>query len=137
MVKFVIVFHQPESVMKFENSYNDLLALIERMTDITRRQVVNVLGSPMGKSPYYRILEVYFEDEARMRAALLTPAGQEAGAELTTRFPRDSFDVFFADVYEETGGRTPRPLTALTENRPTNAQPRAPETRTEPAKDDE
>lgn len=107
MVKFMIIFYQPDSVMKFENMYNDLLALIERMPGITRRQVVNVLGSPTGPASTYRILEVYFEDETHMRAALMSPRGQEAGAELTTRFPRGSYEMLYAQVYEEAGGSTP------------------------------
>lgn len=107
MVKFMILFYQPDSVMKFENMYNDLLALIERMPGITRRQVVNSLGSPTGAAPIYRILEVYFEDETQMRAALMSPRGQEAGAELTTRFPRDSYQMLYAQVFEEAGGSTP------------------------------
>lgn len=105
MVKFMIVFRKPIRVEDFENQYNDLLALVERMPDIQRRQVVSVLGSPTGESPYYRVLEVYFESQEAMQAALLTKAGQEAGAELM-KFPKNSFDTIFAEVYEEAGGRT-------------------------------
>lgn len=105
MVKLSLLFRTPVDADAFENRYNDLLALMERLPDITRRQVVNVIGSPTGESAYHRVLEVYFEDEAHMRAALMSPAGQEAGGEIY-RFPAGSFDVFFADVYEEAGGHT-------------------------------
>lgn len=108
MVKFMMIFYQPDSVMKFENMYNDLLALVERMPAITRRQVVNSLGSLTGTARIYRILEVYFEDETLMRAALMSARGQEAGAELRTRFPRDSYEIIYAQVYEEAGGHTPQ-----------------------------
>jgi hypothetical protein len=111
MVKFMMIFYQPDSVMKFENMYNDLLALIERMPGITRRQVVNSLGSPTGAARIYRILEVYFEDETLMRAALMSARGQEAGAELTTHFPRGSYEMLYAQVFEESGGHTPAPST--------------------------
>jgi uncharacterized protein (TIGR02118 family) len=106
MFKFMILFYHPDSSDRFENSYNDLLALVERMPSIKRRQVISVLGSPMGESPYYRILEVYFEDRQVMEDALLSPAGQEAGGQLMT-FPQGSFETIFADVYEEEGGHTP------------------------------
>ena len=105
MVKLSILFRTPIDADAFENRYNDLLALMERLPGVTRRQVVNVIGSPTGQSVYYRVLEVYFEDEAQMRAALMSPAGQEAGGEIY-RFPDGSFEVFFADVYEEAGGHT-------------------------------
>lgn len=106
MFKFTILFYKPDDIEAFENSYNDLLALVERMPDIRRRQVVNVMGSPMGESAFYRILEVYYEDRARMEASLMTPQGQEAGGQLAT-FPPGTFEMFFADVYEEDGGQTP------------------------------
>lgn len=105
MFKFMMLFRRPVDLVNFENSYNDLLALVERMPDVQRRQVINVLGSPVGKSPYYRILEVYFEDRKTMEASMLTPAGQEAGGQMMT-FPAGSFEMIFAEVYEEAGGTT-------------------------------
>lgn len=105
MVKFSILFRDPIDPDEFENRYNDLLALLERMPDLIRRQVVSVIGSPQGRSPWFRVFEAYFEDEDRLRAALMSPAGQEAGAELF-QFPQGSFETFFAHVYEEAGGRT-------------------------------
>lgn len=106
MIKFMITFRRPENVSLFENAYNDLLALIERMPDVQRRQVVNVLGSPVGEPPYYRILEVYFESQEQMEAALRSKAGQEAGAELGRRFPAGTYQALYAEVFEEAGGRT-------------------------------
>jgi uncharacterized protein (TIGR02118 family) len=105
MFKFMILFRHPVDVEGFENQYNDLLALVERIPDVRRRQVINVMGSPSGQSTYYRILEVYFEDRRTMEAALLTPQGQEAGGQIAL-FRAGSFEMLFADVYEEAGGRT-------------------------------
>lgn len=106
MVKLMMIFRQPADVERFENSYNDLLALVERMPGIVRRQVVSITGSPTGASPYYRILEVYFEDRRTMELSMITPIGQEAGGQLLT-FPPGSFEMAFAEVYEEEGGHTP------------------------------
>lgn len=107
MVKFSILFHTPADTSAFETVYNDFLALIERMPNITRRQVNSILGSPVGETRLYRILEVYFDDYPTLDAALKSAAGQEAGAELR-RFDPGAFEMFFADVFEETGGHTPR-----------------------------
>ena len=109
MVKFIILFLKPAKMEDFENAYNDFLALIERMPDVTRRQVVHVQGSPMGFAPYYRILEIYFPDMDTLEASLRSPAGQEAGSALSQRFQARSFEAVFADVYEETGGTTETP----------------------------
>lgn len=106
MVKFVILFHKPDDLDRFENAYNDFLALVERMPDVARRQVNSVIGSPVGETRLYRALEVYFEGEAALRAALNSAAGQEAGAELTRRFPVGTFEMYFAEVFEEAGGQT-------------------------------
>lgn len=103
MVKFMILFGKPTNLTEFENTYNDFFALVERMPNIVRRQVIDVLGSPVGETRLFRILEVYFEDRETMEAALRTKAGQEAGQELT-RFEAGSFEMVFAEVYEEAGG---------------------------------
>jgi uncharacterized protein (TIGR02118 family) len=114
MLKFMVLFRVPEQVEPFENAYNDFLALIERMPDVLRRQVVHVTGSPVGTPAYHRILEIYFDSQAVMQAALLTKAGQEAGSELR-RFKPGSFDVLFAEVYEEIGGSTETTTETTTE----------------------
>jgi uncharacterized protein (TIGR02118 family) len=106
MVKFSIFFDKPTDLDAFETIYADFLALVERIPNIQRRQVNSVLGSPLGETPLYRILEVYFESYEAMDAALRTPAGQEAGGELR-RLPAGTFQMIFADVFEEAGGSTP------------------------------
>lgn len=106
MVKFSIFFARPADLDGFETAYNDFLALVERMPHIIRRQVNTVLGSPVGESRWYRILEVYFEDYTLLDTALKSPQGQEAGGELR-RFAPGSFEMVFAEVYEEAGGQTP------------------------------
>jgi hypothetical protein len=106
MIKFMILFQKPVALDTFEMAYNDLLALIERMPHITRRQVIDVLGSPVGAPRYYRILEVYYNDQTQMEESLRSKAGQEAGSELSRRFIPGKFETMFAEVYEEAGGST-------------------------------
>lgn len=106
MVKFVILFHKPDDLDRFENSYNHFLMLIETIPQVKRRQVNSVLGSPVGETSLYRALEVYFDDFAELDQALKSPAGQEAGGELVRRFPVGTFEMYFAEVYEEAGAKT-------------------------------
>lgn len=105
MIKFMIVFDQPEDGENFENVYQDFLALVERMPHIMRRQVVHITGSPQGTPSFYRILELYFESAEKQQSALMSEIGQEAGQELS-RLPQGAVQLLFADVYEEAGGRT-------------------------------
>ena len=108
MIKFMILFGPPEDAESFENVYQDFLALVERMPNILRRQVVHVTGSPLGAPEIYRILELYFESTASQNAALYClSAGQEAGKELQ-RLPTGAYQLLHADVYEEEGGSTPQ-----------------------------
>ena len=106
MNKFVILFGKPQQPGEFEDVYNDFFALVEKMPNISRRQVTDVLGSPVGETQLFRVLELYFDDRAKMETALNSPAGQKAGRELG-RLPAGSFEMVFAEVYEEEGGRTP------------------------------
>lgn len=108
MHKFMILFQKPLSRNHFETIYNDFLGLVERMPNIRRRQVVDVVGSPLGDTSLFRVLEVYFDDQESMEAALRSKAGQEAGGELR-RFKERSYELIFAEVYEEEGGQTPEP----------------------------
>jgi uncharacterized protein (TIGR02118 family) len=100
MVKLVILFRQPEDEATFEPGYNDSLALLERLPGIRRRQACTILGSPSGRSPYYRILELYFDDFEALDLALRSAEGQAAGGALM-RFAGHSAELLFADVYED------------------------------------
>lgn len=108
MIKFMILFGPPEDSESFENVYQDFLALIERMPNIQRRQVVHVTGSPQGAPKVHRILEIYFDSTDAQTEALMSPMGQEAGKELM-RLPADSYQLLLTDVYEEEGGSSPQP----------------------------
>ena len=106
MVKFAILFHTPKNLQTFENGYNGFLAAVETMPNITRRQVNTIIGSPMQNSPFYRVLELYFDDFEALNAALNSENGQKAGLAMMNSFEQGSFETFFADVYEEAGART-------------------------------
>ncbi len=99
MVKLSILYRQPADEASFEPRYNQSLALMEQLPGIRRRQVCHVLGSPAGKSPFYRFLELYFDDFESLDSALLSPEGRAAGADLM-QFARDS-ELIFSEVYEE------------------------------------
>jgi uncharacterized protein (TIGR02118 family) len=99
MVKLSILFRQPTDETGFEQGYNHTLALMEKMPGIRRRQACMVFGSPAGKSPFYRVLELYFDDNTALDLALRSPEGRAAGADLM-QFARTA-EVIFSDVYED------------------------------------
>ena len=99
MVKLIILFPRPGDEASFETHYNQNLALMEQLPGVRRRQACMVLGNPAGNSPYYRILELYFDDYAELDKALLSPEGRAAGADLM-HFSRTA-ELIFAEVFEE------------------------------------
>jgi uncharacterized protein (TIGR02118 family) len=100
MVKLSVVFMQPDDPQSFEERYNYNLSLMERLPGVTRRQACVVLGGPGGKSPFYRILELYFEDFPALDAALLSEPGQAAGKDLMA-FAANKVELIFSEVFEE------------------------------------
>jgi uncharacterized protein (TIGR02118 family) len=100
MVKLSILFKHPADQVVFEERYNQNLALLERLPGIRRRQACMVLGNPAGKSPYYRILELYFDDYQTLDRALLSTEGRTAGADLM-QYAGHETELVFAEVFED------------------------------------
>ena len=103
MVKLMIMFKHPADIERFEVGYVQNLALLEKMKGIQRQQANIVLGNPMnpeGHSPYYRILELYFEDQAALDKAMRSPAGIAAGQSLM-QYAGTIAEVLFVDVLED------------------------------------
>jgi uncharacterized protein (TIGR02118 family) len=99
MHKLTILFRQPANETAFEQSYTQILALMEQLPGLRRRQACMVLGSPAGRSQYHRILELYFDDSEALDKALLSEAGRMAGKALMT-VAKDA-ELLFAEVFEE------------------------------------
>jgi len=100
MVKLVLLFKHPSDIDVFEQHYNNNLALLEQLPGITRRQANMVLGSPLGKSPYYRILELYFDDFEALDAAMISTIGVQAGQQLMETVGH-LVESIFVDVFED------------------------------------
>lgn len=100
MVKLVFLFRQPDDETAFERHYVQNLVLLERLPGILRRQANMVLGSPLGQSPYYRMLEFYFENQAALDAALTSPLGTAAGQQVMKTVGH-LVEIVFVDVFED------------------------------------
>jgi uncharacterized protein (TIGR02118 family) len=105
MVKLTILFripdpNAPSSEETFEANYVKNLALMEQLPGIRRRQANVVLGNPAGRSPYARMLELYFDDFEALDQALTSPQGRAAGQDLLTFMGKDA-ELIFSEVYEE------------------------------------
>lgn len=101
MVKLMVMFRQPENQSQFESSYAyHILPYLEKLPGIQRRQANMILGSPSGRSDYYRILELYFESYEALDAAMTSENGQKAGERLM-KHAGDIVELLFVDVFED------------------------------------
>lgn len=100
MVKLVIMYKHPTDEDSFEQGYVASLALLEKMPGIIRQQANMVLGNPEGRSPYYRVLELYFDSYDALDEALRSQEGVAAGR-LLMDFAGDLVELLFVDVFED------------------------------------
>ena len=100
MVKLTVLYRTPAKAADFEDWYVNNLILMEKLPGIIRRQANVVLGSPGGKSPYLRILELYFDTFEALDRALISPEGRNAGVDLV-KFMGKDVEMIFSEVFEE------------------------------------
>jgi len=86
MVKFVVMYGQPEDPTTFDAHYADThVPLVEKIPNLSRFEAGKVLGTPDGGAPpFYYLAELWFDDAAEMQAAFGSPEGQAAGADVET-----------------------------------------------------
>ena len=100
MVKLLILFKKPSDENAFEASYVEVLTALEQMPNLLRRQANMVLGGPGGKSPYYRMLELYFDNFEDLDTAMTSSAGVKAGQQLMGQLGQLT-ELVFVDVFED------------------------------------
>lgn len=99
MVKVMVMYGPPTDASAFEEHYANVhVPLAAKMPNVSRFEASRVVGTPDGSEPpYYRIAELWFEDEATMQATLSSPEGQETVADIP-RFATGGATVLIADV---------------------------------------
>jgi len=86
MVKFVVMYGQPEDPAAFDAHYADThVPLVEQIPNLRRFEAGKVVGTPDGGAPpFYYLAELSFDDAAAMQAAMGSAEGQAAGADVGT-----------------------------------------------------
>jgi uncharacterized protein (TIGR02118 family) len=98
MVKLVALFKKPADTNSFEEHYiNTHIPLIEKMPGMKRLETAKVTGAPMTVPQFYRMAEMYFENQQALNAAMMSPEGVAAAKDLMS-FAKDVVQMFFADV---------------------------------------
>jgi uncharacterized protein (TIGR02118 family) len=103
MVKLVAMFTKPDDPEAFDRAYFDVhLPLNAKTPGLRRTEVSRVTGAPRGESPWYVVAEMYYDDEASMRAAFASTEAAEAARQLMT-FAKGMVTMYTAAVVDERG----------------------------------
>jgi uncharacterized protein (TIGR02118 family) len=86
MVKLIVAYGPPRDTEAFDSHYeSNHRPLAEKIPDLRRFEAGRVLGTPDGSpAPYHLIAELYFDDLETLQAAMGSPEGQAAAADVET-----------------------------------------------------
>jgi uncharacterized protein (TIGR02118 family) len=84
MVKVTALYGPPADPAAFERHYADAhMPLVYKIPGLGRIEEARVIGTPDGSpAPYHRLFEFWFDGPEQMQAALGSPEGQAAVADL-------------------------------------------------------
>jgi len=98
MVKLIALFKKPTDTNSFEEHYNNVhIPLVKKMPSMTRFETLKITGAPMTTPQFYRIAEMYFENQGALNASMMSQEGIAAAKDLMS-FARDVVQLFFAEV---------------------------------------
>jgi len=86
MVKLVVAYGQPEDPAGFDEHYvSRHIPLVEKIPNLRRFESGKVVGTPDGSAPpFYYLAELSFDDVEQLQAAMGSPEGEAAGADVAT-----------------------------------------------------
>ncbi|WP_217586291.1 EthD family reductase [Lentibacillus saliphilus] len=83
MVKLIALYKQPEDQKAFDDHYfNVHTPLTKKIPGLRDMKVTKIVGSPMGKSDYYLLCEMYYDDHESLKAAMKTDEGKASGKDV-------------------------------------------------------
>lgn len=86
MVKLMVAYGQPEDPAAFDQHYAEThTPIAQKIPNLRRFEAGKVLGTADGSpAPYYFVAELWFETPDELQAALQSPEGQAAAADVRT-----------------------------------------------------
>lgn len=96
MSKLVALYKQPADPAAFDKTYFDThLPLIEKVPGLQKTRITRFTRSLVGDG-YYLMAEMYFADEAALKAAMKSPEMAAAGENLDS-FAKGLYGLMFAE----------------------------------------
>jgi uncharacterized protein (TIGR02118 family) len=86
MFQLVVCYGAPDDPSAFDRHYAEThVPLVHKIPGLRRFEAGKVLGTPDGSpAPYYWIAELTFDSGEDLQAAMGSPEGQAAGADVAT-----------------------------------------------------
>lgn len=98
MVKLVALFKKPSDTNSFDDHYENVhIPLVKKMPGMKRIEVSKVTGAPLTAPQFYRIAEMYFENQQALNAAMMSAEGITAAKDLMS-FAKEVVQMFYAEV---------------------------------------
>ncbi|GAB3043758.1 EthD family reductase [Virgibacillus ainsalahensis] len=83
MVKLIALYKQPEDKQAFDEHYTNVHAPItEKIPGLRKMEVTKIVGAPTGKSDYYLLCEMYYDDHDSLKQAMKTDESKASGKDL-------------------------------------------------------
>ncbi|WP_106496356.1 EthD family reductase [Lentibacillus sp. Marseille-P4043] len=83
MAKLIALYKQPEDQAKFdEHYYNVHTPITKEIPGLREMNVTKIVGSPMGKSDYYLLCEMIYDDQESLKKAMKTDEGKASGKDV-------------------------------------------------------
>ena len=83
MVKLIALYKIPENKEEFDNHYFNVHAPItEKIPGLRKMEVTKIVGSPMGKTEYHLLCEMYYDSHEALKAAMKTEEAKASGKDL-------------------------------------------------------
>ncbi|WP_430789919.1 EthD family reductase [Virgibacillus flavescens] len=83
MVKLIALYKQPEDKAAFDEHYfNTHTEITKKIPGLREMKVTKIVGSPMGKSDYYLMCEMFYDDHEALQTAMKTDEGKASGKDV-------------------------------------------------------
>jgi uncharacterized protein (TIGR02118 family) len=84
LVKLVVAYGAPEDTTAFDQHYASThVPLVQKIPNLRRFEAGKILGTPDGApAPFYYLAELWFDSAQDLEAAMGSPEGQAAGADV-------------------------------------------------------
>ncbi len=77
------LYKQPEDQAAFDEHYfNVHVPITTKIPGLRKMEVTKIVGSPMGKTGYYLLCEMYYDSHEALKAAMKTEESKASGKDL-------------------------------------------------------